>query len=129
MVNLVDKLISVPSQQTADHGYAGMVEQEELYALRMNTPWVPFPDPGTHATIDPAAANGANCQARIVYTANKKVFDSESNVRRTVIQALNASVPHPYKRAGGQQISAHVYHATDCTKAIVSNLRTRYRTG
>ena len=34
VVDLVNKLISVPSQQSADHGYAGMVEQNELYKLR-----------------------------------------------------------------------------------------------
>ena len=128
VVNLVDKLITVPSQQTADHGYAGMVEQNELYTLRTNTPWVPFPDPGEHATVDPAATDDANRQALIVYNANKKVYDSESNVKRAVIQALNTSVPRPYKRAGGQQIGAHVYRPTDCPKAIIGDLRTRYGT-
>ncbi len=60
VVNLVDKLISVPCQQSADHGYGGMVEQDKLYELRMNIPWVPFPDPGAHATVDPSVTNEAN---------------------------------------------------------------------
>ncbi len=53
--NLINKLISIPSQKIADHRYAGMVEQDELYTLRMNNTWVPTPNPGTHATVDPAA--------------------------------------------------------------------------
>ena len=72
VVNLVNKLISIPSQQTADHGYAGMVEQDELYVLRTNNPWVLTPDPGAHATVDPAAMDDINRQARIIYTAEKK---------------------------------------------------------
>ena len=60
VVNLADKLISLPSQQTADHGYAGMAEQNELYALRMNIPWVPAVDPGPHSTMDPNATDDAN---------------------------------------------------------------------
>ena len=73
VVNLVNKLISLPSQQTADHGYAGMVEQNELYELRTNIPWVPTLDPGPHVTVDPNAADDANRQSRIIYTAAKKV--------------------------------------------------------
>ncbi len=63
VVNLVDKLISIPSQQTADHGYAGMVEQNKLYTLRTNIPWVPTVDPGPYATVDPNATDNANWQS------------------------------------------------------------------
>ena len=105
-----------------------MVEQNELYALRPNTPWVPTPNPGAHTTVNPAAMDDVNQQARIVYTANKKVYDSEANIKDAVIQTLNLSVPRPYKCAGGQQIGAHVYRPTDCPKAIIDNLRIRYGT-
>ncbi len=69
-----------------------------------------------------------NQHARIIYTAEKKVCNSEDNFKCAVIQALNLAVPHPYKHTGGQQIGAHVYHPTDCPKAIIDDLRTRYRT-
>ena len=39
VINLVDKLRILQSQQSADLGYAGLVEQDESYALKTNEPW------------------------------------------------------------------------------------------
>ena len=44
--DLTDKLIIVPSEQTADLGYSGLVNQDAVYALQTNTPWENFADPG-----------------------------------------------------------------------------------
>ena len=47
-LDLVNKLTTIPSKQTADLGYLGLVQQDEMYALTTNVPWVPRPDPGPH---------------------------------------------------------------------------------
>ena len=39
VVDLVDKLTIIPSEQAPELGYAGMAEQEATYALSTNTPW------------------------------------------------------------------------------------------
>ena len=41
MTDLVNKLTSILSQQSADLGYAGMVQSNEIYALKTNNPWLP----------------------------------------------------------------------------------------
>ena len=58
-----------------------MVEQNELYALRTNNPWVPIGDPGPHSTVDPLATDGANPQTRIIYMAARKVYNLEANIK------------------------------------------------
>ena len=48
VIDLVNKLTIIPSQQLADLGYAGLVQQDELYALATNEPWKNWPDTGAH---------------------------------------------------------------------------------
>ncbi len=60
--------------------YTGMVEQDKIYALRMNIPWTPIIDPGPHHTVNPAVIDDENKQGKVIYNANKKVFDSKSNI-------------------------------------------------
>ena len=55
VVDLVDKLTIIPSQQSADLGYAGLVELDELYQLKTAIPWKNWPDPGPYATINLSA--------------------------------------------------------------------------
>ena len=59
-VNLIDKLIRLSSQKTADYGYIGMAEQNKIYVLRTNIPWIPIVDPGPHAMVDPNVTDDAN---------------------------------------------------------------------
>ena len=102
VVNLVDKLTSIPSKQSADHGYTAMVEQNELYTtFRTNVPWDPAHDTGPCRNVDPTATYYVNKQSGIIYNANKKVFNLEENINRAVIQALNQAVSYTYKHAGG----------------------------
>jgi len=44
--DLVDKLIAIPSRQSAELGYSGMVQHVDIYALQTNTPWQNWADPG-----------------------------------------------------------------------------------
>ena len=52
-IDLVDKLTIVPSEQSADLGFSGLVEQDAVYALQTNTPWLNFANPGQVPVNDP----------------------------------------------------------------------------
>ena len=125
-VNLVNKLTTIPSQQSAEFGYAGMVEQEEIYALNATDPWVNFPDPGVHRIADGTLDGDEQRDAEVIFNANKKVYDSESNVRRAIIDEINAVVPRQYKCSGGTPIGSKMYKANDCPRTILNNLRSCY---
>ena len=42
-IDLVDKLTTIPSQQSADWGFLGLVEQDALYALKTSCTAIPVP--------------------------------------------------------------------------------------
>ena len=126
VIDLVDKLTIIPSQQSADLGYSGLVQQDELYALATNQPWQNWPDPGAHRETNAAWSTQQQKDAEVVYLANKRVYDSECNVLRAIINGLNAAVPRKYKRAIGNAIGVKIYRPTDSPKTILNNLRTNY---
>jgi hypothetical protein len=76
--HLEQRLQTIPCQQSPDFGYLGLVQPTAIYALRTNVPWTDWPDPGPH----PAAANTTAQQnnLRMLYDANKAIFDSQQNV-------------------------------------------------
>jgi hypothetical protein len=43
-----EKLETIPSHQSAEFGYMGMAMPVEQYALRTNTPWMDWNNPGPH---------------------------------------------------------------------------------
>ena len=51
-VDLIDKLTIVPSEQSADLGFSGLVEQGAVYALQTNVPWLNFANPGQVPVAD-----------------------------------------------------------------------------
>jgi hypothetical protein len=73
--HLEQRLQTIPSQQSPDFGYLGLVQPAAIYALRTNVPWTDWPDPGPHS----AAAN-TTAHLCTLYDANKAVFDSQQNV-------------------------------------------------
>eukprot|EP00804_Cyclotella_cryptica_P010472 CCRYP_012303-RA/>CCRYP_012303-RA protein AED:0.45 eAED:0.14 QI:0/0/0/0.6/1/1/5/0/1176 len=100
--HLEQRLQTIPSQQSPDFGYLGLVQPAAIYALRTNEPWNNWPDPGPH----PQAANTTAQQnnLRTLYEANKAVYDSQQNVRRAVNEALNVAVPNAFRKPAGNQI-------------------------
>jgi len=122
--DLVDKLTTIPSEQSADWGYSGLVEQNELYSLKTGgTAWRNWANPGPHAPTGGTAEEQKATETS--WEANKKVFDSEANVRRAIIAALNIAVPKQY-RGSASTIGAQVYKPNECPKTILNNLRARY---
>ena len=104
---LIDVLCTYPSQQSEQHGYRGMVENEDIYALTDNTPWGWWQDPGptrrgTDANPHPdwpdndMDANTARAE-QALWEANTKVYANQQNVKRAVIEAINAAVPKSYR--------------------------------
>jgi hypothetical protein len=123
--DLEQKLETIPSHQSPEHGYAGMVMDPALYALRApTTPWNEWPDPGPHAQAANTTAEQANL--RTIYEANKAVFDSQQNVRRAVNDALNKAIPAMFRKPIGAQVGTKVYTVRDDPKQIIMELRDRY---
>ena len=123
-VDLEDKLTTIPSEQSADWGYSGMVTIDEIYNLKTGgTQWTNWTDPGPHR-----ATGGTSTKQRdndTTYDAHKKVFDSEANVRRAINAALNIAVPRQY-RGSAATVGARVYKPNECPKTILARLRDIY---
>ena len=123
-VDLEDKLTTIPSEQSADWGYSGMITIDEIYGLKTGgTHWTNWADPGPHRATGGTSAQQRDAGAR--YDADKKVFDSEANVRRAINAALNIAVPREY-RGSAATVGARVYKPNECPKAILARLRDIY---
>ena len=123
-LDLIGKLSGMPSHQFPDHGYSGMVKEPAIYALTSpTTPWVDWPNPGPHRTIDAALDAAGQADALVQYNAYKKVYASQENVRCAVINALNVAVPQAYRRMAGGGVGVRNYRPTDIPMAILASLR------
>jgi hypothetical protein len=53
VLDLVNKLTIIPSEQAPYMGYADMAEQKATYALSTNMPWTSWPNPGADRATNP----------------------------------------------------------------------------
>ena len=106
----------------------GMVEEKTVYALTGAEPWVDFNNPGAYRDrTDGTASTVQQKDAEAIYLAHKAIFDSQTNVRRTAIDALNLAVPREYKRYNtNTQIGAKIYKANSDPREILDALRYNY---
>ena len=74
VVDLVDKLTIIPSEQAPDLGYSGMAEQEATYALSTNTPWTNWPNPGAHRATNPHWTMTEQNDTDVLCDTNKSVL-------------------------------------------------------
>ena len=79
-----------------------------------------------YRTIDAAFDAAVQVDALVQYNAYKKVYDSQDNVRRTVINALNVAVPQAYRQVTGGGVGVRNYRPTDSPMAILASLRRLY---
>ena len=73
---LYDVLAKIPSFQSLNHGYQGMVDATNVYALTREAAWIDFPNPGLHRQADgylnPVTQRNADTifgAATLVYTS------------------------------------------------------------
>ena len=114
-LDLVDKLTTIPSEQSEALGYSGMVQPPEIYALDTGTPWQDWPNPGAHFTVDENWTDTEKENNELVYKANKKVYNNQQNVKRAVVDALNIAVPRYYKRGTGTTRVKSLSDSKGCT--------------
>ena len=124
--DLVGKMSTVPSYQSMDEGYGGMVDDTAIYALRCATPWVAYPDPGPHRVIDPSNNTAGQADELVQYNFKYGVYESQENVKSAVIAGLNIAVPDAYKRVAGAGVGTRMYRTTDDPRDIISELRRLY---
>ena len=106
----------------------GMVEEKTVYTLTGADPCVDFNHPGAYRNrTDGTASTVQQKDAEAIYLAHKAIFDSQTNVRRAVIDALNLAVPREYKRYNtNTQIGAKIYKANSDPREILDALRYNY---
>ena len=73
-----------------------MIDQEEIYALTGEPPWVNFPDLGFHRQADGLFDPVAQRDAGAIFKDNIMVFTSQQNVKGAINDALNEAVPKSY---------------------------------
>ena len=124
---LEQKVQTIPApQQSPEYGYLGMVQPAAIYALRTNTPWIDWNDPGPHPGTADTTAEQNNL--RTMYEANKAVYDSQQNVRRAITDALNIAIPNAFRKPAGNQMGTKVFTVRDNPRDILDGLRAKYGT-
>ena len=121
-----NKLTAIPSLQSSSYGYAGMIEQINIYKLTGEEPWKDQEDPGNIRPL--TDSNMTRVQQRdeeAKWEGVKTTYASQINIRTAIIDALNDAVPEGYKTSG-QLIGARVYRADDCPRTILDNLQLTY---
>ena len=123
--DLIKKLGSIPSHQSREQGYTGMIMQPVLYARRCNIPWQDFADPGKHRAIDPQLNTAGQADLLVEWTYNKGVYDSEQNLKAAIIMGLNHAVPPEYRRMAND-VGTREFRITDSPLDIMNKLRGVY---
>ena len=119
------KLGSMPSHQSREHGYIGMIMIPAVYALRCNVLWADFPDPSPHRTIDPAVNPAGQVDALVDFNFRKGVCNSKQNFKAVVIATFNYAVPPEYRRIAGA-MGTREFRITDSPKLSMQELRRVY---
>jgi hypothetical protein len=126
VIHLVRKLQQLPApHQSTRNGYAGKILSAAQYALLDAQAWIDWPYPGPHHTFPNGADRTTMEQAKTVWTANNDVYNSEQNVDRAVIAALDMAVPDDFKSGG---VAANGWSGNINARDIIANLKDKYGT-
>jgi hypothetical protein len=124
VIHLVRKLQQLPApHQSTRNGYAGKILGTSEYALLDNQAWNDWPYPGPHHTFPTGAASEIREQEKVVWTANTEVYNSEQNVDRAVIAALDIAVPDDFKSGGA---ATNGWSGDMAARDIIANLKEKY---
>ena len=108
---ILDAVDCIASNQTEDHGYRGMVESAQRYALVTATPWVYVADPGPtrrgtatnpHPTLGTTLTREQVAAEQAEWDAYKEAYNSQQavkpqSVRTTVVPPQNRSQRNKYR--------------------------------
>ena len=96
--HLSEVLAKIPSFQSPNHGYQGMVDTADVYALTGEVAWINFSNPGFHrqadGSLDPIAQRDANTisgAATMVYTTQHNVKGAVSGYQRHIVATPTSS--------------------------------------
>ena len=104
-----NKLTAITSLQSSSYGYAGMIEQVNIYKLTDEEPWKDQEDPGNARPLtDNSISRVQQRDEEAKWTGVKATYASQISVQTVIIEALNDAVPEGYKTSG-QLIGARVY--------------------
>ena len=97
VVDLTEKLGNVPSQQSTDFGYIGMIEIVDIYAITGADACANYGDPGPYRAGDDGTLIAVEQHDTTeICKANNLVFNSQTNVRRAINYGSNMAVPKIY---------------------------------
>ena len=115
MTFLCNRITLISSYPLLEYGYMGMVEERTMYALAVAPAGINYQDPGAvRARTAGTVTTVEQKVAEAIYIAHKGIFDSQMNVKRAIIDALNLAVPRSYKRENSvDQIQAKIYKYND----------------
>ena len=107
---LCDRIMEFHCTSLYNFWYVGMVEEAMVHALTRAPPWLDYLDPGAcRDRTDRTATSVEQKDDEAKYIAGKRIFDYQTNVRRT-IDALNLAVPRSYKSLKlGNRIGAKIH--------------------
>ncbi len=126
VIHIVRKLQQLPApHQSTRNGYAGKILSVAQYVLLDTHAWIDWPYPGPHHMFPDVADRVVMEQAKTVWTANIDVYNSEQNVDRAVIAALDIAVPDDFKSGG---VAANGWSGNINARDIIANLKDKYGT-
>jgi len=131
-------LRNIPSAQSENSGYGGMVMAPALYALESVTPWQDIESPGVtcrgteanpHPTLHTNLTSEQIKDEEAIFNACKEIYDGQQSVKRAVIAALNNKINKAYRRATGganHGIGEYQYRISEDPRDILDALQHRY---
>ena len=72
----------IPSQQSEDHGYQGLIEAPTVYALTGSPSWTMIMNPGPHRAVVANATGLEQRNSETIYNAAKGFYNSQQNVKK-----------------------------------------------
>jgi hypothetical protein len=124
VIHLVRKLQQLPApHQSTRNGYAGKILSPAEYALLDTQAWRDWPYPGPHHTFPPNSTREIMEQEKTVWAANTEVYNSEQNVDRAIIAALDIAVPDDFKYGGA---ATNGWSGDMTSRAIIASLKEKY---
>ena len=124
--HLCKVLAKIPSFQSQNHGYQGVVDAAEIYVLTRELAWINFPNPGFHCQADGTLNQSAQRNVVAIVSVSIIVYTSKQNAKGAVNDALNEAVPKVYHH-NPTVIGVRELRPNDDPRKIIATLTRRCR--